>query len=295
MNYKKTNLAVLQPQKGPSTELKGHKLHKYLLDNNIAYFYLTKKNEHLKSDNKILAKGEALNRRYVKTLLLIDKISKENKIDCLLFKTHKYIEDVVDGDIDLIIKKGQLQKFIRKIEKSGFKCIQEEKFKYSCTKSGFSKIEPRVNVSYHGLMVIESKTVWSNTDYIQVKNRKIRKTLFEIDLVAQLLNVLYGPNYLKLYLYKISQRANFDVVENLVNNSVKEDIRLVKRELLQKKNLEKRFPIFLSNYSYMNWWREKILLSTKVKLLDKIRHIVFFYYIKYKYTFFSKTHFKHEW
>jgi hypothetical protein len=144
-------------------------------------------------------------------------------------------------------------------------------------------------------MVIESKTVWSNTDYIQVKNRKIGKTLFEIDLVAQLLNVLYGPNYLKLYLYKISQRANFDVVENLVNNSVKEDIRLVKRELLQKKNLEKRFPIFLSNYSYMNWWREKILLSTKVKLLDKIRHIVFFYYIKYKYTFFSKTHFKHEW
>jgi argonaute-like protein implicated in RNA metabolism and viral defense len=50
---------------------------------------------------------------FLKTLIELDRICKEQNIDYLLYKTHKYFDEVIGGDIDIIVKDEDFDRFLR--------------------------------------------------------------------------------------------------------------------------------------------------------------------------------------
>ena len=201
MNYKSVNAAILTFQDVPQSVSKDSKFYDYLLDNNVAYYYsvyLSK--EKTDMGKKVIAAGNILNDRFLKTVVLIDKISRENNIKFMLFKTYKYIPEIVDGDIDLFIQEKDFYNFLRALEKEGFHCFENEHLKAFCAKDGYSHVEPRVDASFHDIVVLNEKKIWQKVEHVRVNDIKVLNATKEIDLFYLLLTILYGPKYLKLYL-----------------------------------------------------------------------------------------------
>jgi len=277
-------------------EIKDTKLYKYLLDNNVAYYYskfvskLTNKYEE-----RIIKSGNNFNRRYVMSIRLLKDISIKTKLPFLLFKTHRYLSEVVDGDIDILVESHNFEKWIDLLRAEGFKCDEEGLRKASCLKKGYCKIEPRVSVAFHNFTIISERKVWKKTEPVTISGVKITKADTNIDICSLLLNTLYGPNYIRLYTFIISKKIDLKKTEKLLTTAVYKDLLLIINEINKPGNLNKRFPFFYKDRFFFSWWVKRILLNNDFKFRHKIKHLVFFYYIKYRFILTNNLYFSHDW
>ena len=297
MSFGDVNKLVINDKDGLATKQNSEVFYRYLLSNNVAYNYC-KRNivDPNPLDEKILAVGEKFNNRYKTTLSLIKGTCENNNIDFALFKTYKYINEAVDGDIDLVVKEKDFNNFLGIMKGLGFECQEDEPLKGRCEKEGYSKIEPRVTVSYHGMEVFNEPEIWKNVYEVSVDGLSVLSTTKEFDSICLLLNVLYGPKYVSLYLYWLTKGIGSEVVKDLTDKvEISEDINFISQELLDQESLKKKFPLFLDNTSFIIWWLKRILFNGSFTLKERFKHLVFFYYIKYKYILFNKLHFEHKW
>lgn len=296
MNFTLINTALLYSDDF-SPVIKNQQFYKYLLDNNVAYYYsqtIPKQKNSYEKD--IIASGEILNDKYIQTLKVLYDFCKKEKVDFLLFKTYKHLPEIVDGDIDLFIKEKDFSRFLTGLKKEGFTCILERPRKASCSKAGYSIIEPRVTISFHGKLIVNEENIWKNTKEVVIKNIKLKSTTKEIDTIFMLLNMFYGPNYIKLYNYIIFKSLNLKNLYSLIKNGeIKKDLDVSIQTLSSYDLLNKRFPIFPSDITFVKWWSKKILLNPHVPIFIKIKHLLFFYYAKYGYILLSRLPFAHNW
>lgn len=296
MNYNSIH-NVLIFSRHISSVIKNRQFYKYLLDNNVAYYYSqyisTKKNKYEKS---IISAGEVLNNKYKNTVRLLKEICEKEKIDFLLFKTFKHIPEVVDGDIDIFIKEIDFSLFLVALEKRGFTCALEGTKKASCYKRGYSTIEPRTTISFHGNLIISESDIWKNTKEVVIDNMRLISTTEEIDIIFMFLNMFYGPNYIRLYTYlvfrKIDPKSLYDLVKN---QEAAKDLNCSLEILSSSDILKRRFPVFPDNITFIKWWLKKIFMNSYVPFFIKIKHLLFFYYAKYGYVFLGRLPFRHDW
>lgn len=297
MYYKNINSAILYSKEVPQSITRDSKFYNYLLSNSVAYYYckyLSKKKTPM--DEKIISAGEILNNKFVKTLKLLNKITKENNIKFLLFKTYKYIPEIVDGDIDIFIQKKNFYKFLEILTKNGFRCFENEIEKAICEKEGYCKVEPRVNAAFHKIVIINDQKIWNNKEQIKINGIEILKVSKEIDLLYLLLSILYGPNYLKLYLVLVYKKNNVDKLYKLITDrKIEQDLKLIIKDLISDNIESKRLPLFLGNITFILWWYKRIFFNPKLAPYTKLKHILFFFYSKYSYILFNKLVFKHQW
>lgn len=281
----------------PSDVKRNNKLYKYLLNNNLAYYFSSTLNMPINNIDKCIVKsGAKLNDLLFKTIKCLNKISHTSGITYSLFKTKKWISEVVDGDVDLIVKNGEFSNFITLLQKEGFRCFLEEPLKAVCTKPGFCRLEPRVEIGFHGLEVTDDKKVWKNTQRIFQKKLVFRSTNIELDASYFILSLLYGPNYLKLYQYKVCQNLNIEHLLKIYSNPrIKESLKIIWNTFINEKSLNLSFPLFLPNLIFFQLWLRNVLPEVKINLFEKIRIPIFFLFIKYKYLVFGKLHFQHHW
>lgn len=295
--YKDINSAILNNKNNDLSAIHKDKLYKYLINNNVAYFY-AKKIRAAKGDKekRVVREGNKYNRKFFKTIKLVDDVCRQNKIDYLLFKTFKYVPEVYSGDLDIIVKEKTFEKIIEIFEKRGFSNRSDVKLKVELQKDGYSKIEFRVNVEYHGIALFESKEIWKYKEKTKLGGLEIFKTTEDFDLVCLLLNIIYGPKYLDLYLMLLKKQVGSKKLLGFISGTrLAEDLRFIVSELIEKDFSNKCFPLFIPDLIYLRWWVKKIFLSDKVFLLEKLKVIVFFFYIKYKYLFFDNLQYAHKW
>lgn len=297
MNYKSVNTAILNGLDIPKSLIKDKDFYNYLLGNNIAYYYASKLSSHKTSmDQKIITAGNRFNGKYFKTLKLINKICKKNKIRFLLFKTYKYIPEAVDNDIDLLVKESDFHHFMEILEKTGFDCIENEPLKGICKKNGFCTIEPRINSSFHGIPILDERKLWNKIESVNIKGIIVFKPIKEVEVAHLMLSLLYNPNYLRLYLLIVFKSCNLGKLNNLnLEKKVKDDLKLVINNVASDKKYNERFPIFISDVSFVLWWYNRMFSNPKMTFGVKIKHVIYFFYLKYSYILFNKLIFMHKW
>lgn len=296
MDYKTINNAILTSRDVPRSVTRDDRFYDYLLNNSVAYYYSVhlSKEENI-INKKIITVGNNLNRKYIKTLELINKLCQKNNLIFLLFKTYKYVPEVVDNDIDLVIKERDFYIFIKALENEGFECFEDEHLKARCYKDGYCKIEPRVSLSFRGRIILDEKRIWQKQEEVIIDGMKISKTTKEIDLFYLLLSILYNPNYLKLYYLLIYKNVDLEEFYKLsLDKNINQDLKFLLINLT--KNMEiRRFPLFLENICFTIWWYRRIFLASDITLLKKLTLIAHFFYLKYSYIFFNKLILKHNW
>lgn len=297
MNYGVINTAILSTHNLPKSFVKDSNFYDYLLSNNVAYYYSSLlSTEKTIIDKKIIAVGKNLNNKYIKTLKFINQIAKENGIKFLLFKTYKYIPEVVDNDIDLLIKEKDFYQFMKILKKKGFSCVENEPLKGICKKKGLCTIEPRTSSSFHGLIIMNEQQLWDKIERVNIGGITIFKPVREVEIAHLLLSLLYNPNYLKLYLLLVYRNSNLKRFNNLnLEKDAENDLKLVIENLLTKEPANKRFPSFIGNFNFITWWYKRIFSNPKLTIHTRLKHILFFFYLKYSYVLFNRLVFKHEW
>lgn len=297
MNYTGINTAILKSRDIPKSIPRDNKFYSYLLNNNVAYYYC----QHLSKEKnamekRIIKAGEILNSKFFRTVELIDKVCKEKKIKFLLFKTYKYFSEIVDGDIDLFIKEQDFYSFIKVLEDKGFKCFENEHLKAVLRKEGFCNIEPRVSASFHGQVFLNEKKIWEKIEEVRVDRIKVFKATKEIDLFYLLLEVLYRPSYLKLYLLLLFKNSNIKKLYTLsLEKHLNQDLKFLLSKFITSNVENKSFPLFIGDIDFTIWWFKRIFPNTYFPLLVRLKHILFFFYSKYAYVFFNQLVFRHEW
>ena len=120
--------------------------------------------------------------------------------------------------------------------------------------------------------------------------------LKEIDLFHQLLSILYNPNYLKLYVYILLKSVKIENIQDLIEDKkIKQDVVFLLEKIITKDIENKKFPVFINNIDFIFWWSRRIFPNLKLTSSIKIKHLVFFFYMKYSYVFLNKLVFKHQW
>lgn len=296
MNYYAINTAILNAQDIPKSVIRDRDFYEYLLDNGVAYYYcryLSKEKNVL--DEHIIAAANTLRTTFLNTLRSIYVVTKKNRLEFLLFKSYKYYDEIIDNDIDIFVRETDFEKFIDLLTKEGFFCRRDEKLKVHCTKYGFCKIEPRVRGSLRGRILISEKTIWQNKELVNIDGMKIFRTPKEIDLYYQLLNVLYNPNYLKLYTQLLYLNINRQRLYSLTSDErLIEDLKFIEKNLIESEN-NKSFPKFVDPMKFIIWWYQRILTTSDISLNKKFTLMVNFFLIRYSYAFFHTLAFKRQW
>lgn len=289
--YFKLNKSILRKRISPKNISRSDYI--YLLRNGVGQQLLEKLSSTL--SDKIRGIDKLKSEKYIKTIELIARLCKEEKIDFIVFKTHKYYGEIPTGDLDLIVKKKDIKKIVSKLKKNGFLVINESEFKYECTKEGYSKIEPRYEVEFHSIKPFDTSKVWKNSITKYYKNIKFKVTDIHFETAYNIMVAFYGPRYINLYQAKLYQKASTEGMASYLKSTRDiEDLRKIKDDLLKEGNFNNKFPIFLSDILYLKLWVERVLLSNQFAIFDKAKHIIFFFYIKYKYLFFDRLEFDHK-
>jgi hypothetical protein len=298
MNYKIINNSIISGKDFLIGFKKDRKFYDYLFNNNVAYYYskvISKDKNPIEED--IIKRGDKINQKYYKTLKLINLLCKKNNIPFLLYKTHKYIPEVVDGDIDLFVKEIDFYKFMRIFREEGFKCIEDEPKKGKCIKEGYCVIEPHINIGWRENLIINQKIIWNHFESIKIGGIKFKKCSRNLDIFSIFLELFWEPNYLKLYdLLVIKRVQNSKQISSLTNDIIlRNQIDIIFNLLINNELLIKNLPFFLPNNYFINWWFKYIALNNEKTFSFKIKHLIYFVYWKYRYKIINKLPFRHYW
>lgn len=202
--YHKINSAILEWRDISKDIIKDKKFYNYLLNNRVASYYsknLSKQSNEI--EKNIIKAGEERNSIFYKTLEELDRVCKKNNIEYLLYKTYKYFDEVIWGDIDIIVKDADFDRFLQVFSDEWWNCIEDEKRKWKCEKDGLIVIEPHVNISWNGNIFFESIQLWKNYEEVTIKWNNYLKTSNMFESLSIYLKIMYEPEYLDLYDYLV--------------------------------------------------------------------------------------------
>jgi hypothetical protein len=289
MNYKEINKAILNNQDiAEKLVEKDEAFYKYLFNNKVAYYYSkylsTNKTE---MERRIIKRGDELNEKYYKTVKLLKKICCTYNIGFLLFKTHKYIPEVVDGDIDIFVKEKDFKKFFDVFRNEGFTCVEDEPGKGKCMKDGFLLIEPHVDISWRNIVVLESECLWTKDIVIDIQGSHINSASLDIELYVIICELLFSPEYLDLL--TIKKMFIFDTKSLVSEGKFGE---LIKKVYLLRNNIIKtnnKAPFFMSTFLLFKFLFGKIKYYYIAEICFKNT------YWKFRYYLLNKLPFTHDW
>lgn len=276
------------------------KIQKYLFNNRLTYPFLKKlekQNLLSKTSAEKLDKANQVNQRYLKSLYKVYQICQQNQIDFLLYKTHRFIDGVVDGDIDLIVKPEDFDKFLEVFAKQGFDCIEDEPRKGKCTKPGFLVIEPHIGVSWRGQQYLDQEFLWQDTVEIsyQFQNQKfaVKNVSYQLEAVAIFYNVFFEPNYLDLR--SLLNLKLFQTKTDFKKLPIQAPIKKYIISLVQDSSLKKSFfPIFAPVFLFLSQWSKAFFVDKKVSLKIYILHIIFYFYWRLRYSLIQVLPYTHS-
>jgi len=291
MNYLEINKAILDGRDVDQAVVeKDDQFYKYLFNNKVAYYYskYLSKNPN-KKERWIIEKGEEINAQYVKTLSFLKEICDKNDISFLLYKTHKYIPEVVDGDIDIFVKKEDFHKFLRVIEGEGFKAVEDEPWKGKCVKKGYLIIEPHVSISWRNNVVLSPEYIWENPIGLDVDGIEVQNCSSAIELYGIVGELFFSPDYLDLLtIKKIAIFSIFELKElGDFGNLIK--LAYARMNLNKHSGLKKKAPFFNSTFFVF------FKLIGRVKFSEVIEICFKNIFWKYRYLIINKLPFTHDW
>lgn len=296
MNYKEINEAILEGR-DVNIDLvkKDASFYKYLLNNRVAFYYSRNLSTNSTAYEKaIIKRGLEFNNKYYETLSFIVKTCEENKLDYMLFKTHRYIDEAVDGDIDLLVKPDDFNRFMEVFESAGFACEEDEPQKGKCVKKGFLDIEPHVNISWRSNTFLNSKSLWDDSVTKSFRDIKVRCCTPKIELFAAAGELYYSPEYIDLHRI-LAGKELVNLLGSDLGVSHGSQANVMTAEYIAtingylKKPPSGKTPVFLN--------AAKLLKSSKHVLgYGQVLEITFKNTVwKYRYKLVSKLPFTHEW
>lgn len=282
MNYKEINEAILNDRDiNEDLVTKDDRFYKYLFNNKVAYYYAKRLSKRqTEKERWIIKRGEELNEKYYKSLDILKGICDTNNIDFSLYKTHKYIPEVVDGDIDIIVHKQDFHRFLTVFKNMGFECIEDESEKGKCIKAGYCIIEPHVNISWHSRIAVSGEHLWNDV-YVHTNIYGVKNCSLLTEAQAIYGELLFSPEYLDLRtvktIYVLSKRlADADPINKL-------------HQLARSYKINRKYPIFLSTYKlFTSIWSELSIYQIIEVLFKNL-------FWKYRYHIMNKLPFTHKW
>lgn len=300
MNYSEINGALLQGRDIDSSLVnKDESFYTYLLNNKVAFYYAScvSKNSTA-TELAIITRGKKYQDKYEKSLKVIQKVCDDNGFKYLLYKTHKYIPEMVDGDIDLMVSTDDFWPFMKAFKKLGFVVEEDEPGKGKCEKDGYCVIEPHTNISWRGGGQLNSNFIWQNQRHVAVAGLNVSTVSYEVEVVAIIAKMLYEPAYLDIYSLKSLDYFYKDAIDeelifkNAPHGDLLKPILKFCKTVQRKKEHSNNMPIFLPNLMYLRLWTRNLhrVKNWKIYLL----HITFFFYWKYRYLITKKLPFTHH-
>lgn len=289
LNYKEINSAILDGRDiDKSLVKKDEQFYQYLFNNKVAYYYASQLSKNKTEKEKwIIKRGNELNTQYIKTLEYVKDVCDKNNIPFILFKTHKVIPEVVDGDIDLIIHNEDFQKFLDVFAGLGFESIEDEPGKGKCFKEGFNVIEPHITISWRGNDYFDTELLWKYTKEEVINGKKYLISNNEIETFIAVAQLFYEPEYIDLYtMFKL--KDDCELLKQLPNSK---QIQLLITKI--KNNRQQVFPIFAPIGLFATIWTKEFFISKNLKTY--ILHWIFYIYWSIRYKFINKLPFTHIW
>ncbi len=289
MNYKAINEAILNDMDIDSSKVeKTDEFYKYLFNNKVAYYY-SKYLSKNKTDyeKRIIKTGDRLNSKYLKTLKLLVQVCKKNHIEFLLYKTHKYIPEVVDGDIDIFVRRKDFYKFLEVFKTEGFEVEEDEPGKGKCVKKSFCVIEPHINISWRGIVYINEDNIWNQSVPIRLNHLLINNCSPSIEMLSICGELFFSPEYIDLYtIKKMNQLVNkkIHITGNELFNGFQNIIKKSKPIFVNSK-----LPYFISTMNLIK------IIYPNVQIQDLIEINFKNLYWKHRYRLNNKLPFAHEW
>src|SRR5690349_15376161 len=121
------NKAILEGTDVPASTVKDEAFYEYLLNNKVAFYYASELSaKRTPAEEKMLQKGREVHAKYIKSLQIITEICQAKGFDYMLYKTYKYIPEVVDGDIDLLVRAEDFEPFLQAFAARGFATEEDE-------------------------------------------------------------------------------------------------------------------------------------------------------------------------
>jgi hypothetical protein len=295
MNYLEINKAILEGRDVEDALVeKDKQFYEYLFNNKVAYYYATELSAtKTEEDLRIIDIGNNYNDRYKKTLLELNRICREGDIRYLLFKTYRYFPSAVDGDIDILVKEDQFDKFLEICSKNGFSVVVDEPGKGKCEKAGFAEIEPHCRISWRSGTALDGDMLWQNSFTFTVDGEKVFNCSHEVELLALVGEIFFSPEYIDLHTLKkyhaLERLIDINRLESF-NVRIGPHLRLFAASATKlEASLMMKLPYFYSTRDLFKLHRS--VLSAK----EIVQILVFNTYWKYRYSLIDKLPFTHEW
>jgi hypothetical protein len=212
--YQEINSAIIDWRDISDKIEKDSLFYNYLLNNRVASYYCKSLSKRSNDIEKSIVKAwDERNELFYKTIAELDRVCKENSIDYLLYKTHKYFDEVIWGDVDIIVKENDFDLFLKIFQKEWWDCEEDEKRKWKCEKEGYIVIEPHVNISWNWNTFFESKFLWEWSKVISINGSEYQKTNEIFESLSIYLKIIYEPEYLDLYDYLVLLKNKVAIVK----------------------------------------------------------------------------------
>lgn len=261
MNYFEINTAILEGRDVDESKVeKNESFYKYLLNNRVAYYYskvLSKRSTDI--EKQIIKTGNAYNKKYLKTVKLLDGVCGENNIEYMIFKTHRYIEEPVDGDIDVLVKEQDFDRFLKVFDELGFDTEVDEPGKGKASKSGYTDIEPHINISWRTNKFVEGNELWAYKRTIHEGDIKTFSVAPIIDLVSAAGELYYSPEYMDLHRLKtvyVLKNPIEKINDNDLQNIAASYVNLSRH--ISKLYLGRNLPYFVNTFALISKVYKKV-------------------------------------
>jgi hypothetical protein len=285
--YTEINSAIIDWRDVSSDIFKDTTFYNYLLNNRVASYYCKNLSQTSNETEKaIISAGEERNSIFYKTLKELDKVCKLHNISYLLYKTHKYFDEVIGWDIDIIVKDEDFDRFLEVFSSLWWNCEEDEKRKWKCEKLWYIVIEPHVNISWNWLTFIHKDEMWNNTKDIVINWKIYNKTSLEIEKLSIYFKIIYWPEYLDLYDLKILNLKSLDLI-----NIDLLWFKKIKNRFWNIHNIKRQyFPIFPGSFEVLVY---NLSFLIKHKQFNKMMFIHNFYWknrykVNWKLPFLTK-------
>jgi hypothetical protein len=296
MNYAHINDSILKGRDiDPLLVRKDHAFYTYLLNNKVAYYYAQElAGEKSETDQKILARGQAFNEQYFRACEAMAHICGQAGIEYLIFKTHRYIAGAVDGDIDVLVRDADFDRFLEVFRGEGFACVEDEPRKGKCEKDGYATIEPHVNISWRGNLFLEGEKAWGNTQKITYQNGTAITTASpDVELLAAAGELFFSPEYIDLFRLKSAEvlRAHAAYTGKAPDEPSQQllDAYLAILDHLSTRTLEHKLPHFLPLPTLDRYIKPAVSTRERLEILFKN------FAWKERYAVIDKLPFTHDW
>lgn len=246
--HQKIFTAVMENRAVDSSIIRDKKFYNYLLRNRVAYFYAQAlSNKSNDFEKQIIKAGNKRNSLFYKTLEYLDDFCKKYNISYLLYKTYKHFWEVIGGDIDIIVSEKDFSLLMDWLSDVGWDCIEDEPWKWKCQKKWYITIEPHINISWNGNTFFSPHILFENIEEKCINHRQYRLVNIQYEILSIYLKILYEPEYLDLYDYKVLNEfwKNYDF-SNIVDKHNVHYISWLKKKI-ETIQTDCIFPYFFSS------------------------------------------------